>query len=560
MAKACVGRASIDGVTATDSSTKGKFGRRLLGGDEPRAFGNLFLVVGIYWVLDVLTRSAASLDPGDPFDWFLAASAARENPLAVAGVVLGLTLAGLGCHRELLAPWSRLAQGATLRMIVTPLLVLVTWYGTFYEFNYLLDRWHLLDRLLVLGFALAAWRRPIFMIPLVLEARIVADQFATPLGATASNNIGDLLLIALLCVAATHVFSARTKSTDSSSAMLLLTAAVAAHFFAPGRAKVAIDWISTNDLSNFSLNSYTAGWLGSGDGGWARDLASIAETLSVPLMIGTVILEFGAVIAVLHRRILPFWLVGWMGLHAAIFAMSGFFLLEWVVLEVVLLVVVTRRDLREWVAGNFTPARAMLSAGLVVFGGFLFHPPNLAWFDARISYGYEIEAVTTSGDHASVPLSAFAPLQENLSLAFAEFRTEPLVVGGYGAADSRWLSDQLEQVSTFAELEEIERQFPMVPEATRRASELLITTWLDHVNADESLRRLPPAPPSRYWTSRPSPTYDFGDALSSVEVILVTSIRDGADEKVSRASVLTAVVGADGRATVGHRAEDDAGG
>ncbi len=345
-------------------------------------------------MLEVATRRAASGGPepdsGSSLIWW----ALRANPTAWLGLTVGVAglLLGPGRNRAL-AGWDQLEHGEALRLFAMPLVMLSVWYHALYSYNYFLDEWHHLDRLAIIGLGIAVWWRPIFLVPLVLVARVIDAQFLVPFGSSPGVNIGQLLLMCLLVVAAGLIGFAIHGDHRTSGVVLVISAVVASHFFEPGRSKISLGWATNSDLSEFAHASYTAGWRGSGDGTWSDSIASIVETLNIPIIVGTILLEVGALIAVANYRLLRWWLVGWILLHGAILAVSGFWLFEWVLVELLLLILLFRRDLRDTLRENDTPARALLAVGLVAIGGVLFHPPKLAWLDAPVSYGYEIEAV-----------------------------------------------------------------------------------------------------------------------------------------------------------------------
>lgn len=517
--------------------------KRVMDRDEP---ADLFIIVGVvsaYVVLDVLTRLAADLDPADVFESVLVWRMLVSNPIPI--VVMIVAAAGLYRMRRgrIVAPWSAVEHGTVLRWFATPIVVISAWFGATYEFNYFVDQWHAVDRVLLVALAVGAWFRPIVLLAFVLQARVIAGQFGIPLGALASQNISELLMIVLLVIVAMYLVSALTGTSETSAVMLVLGTVVATHFFVPGFAKLrlGIDWFTMNEIGNFAWNSHVAGWMGGGDGGWARSLASVSRTLRLPIVLGTVFIEVGAIVAVVRRRLLRLWLPAWVLFHLAIFAMSGFLLLEWIVVEIALFVVFTRRELVEWLGRNDTPARAILAVGLVVVvGPIIYHPPSLAWFDSPVSYAYEVEAVGVSGAEYHVALDALAPYQQDFGFVFAHYREEAEVVMGYGAVGSLWLFDVLEQTSDFDALEELEATYDPNDVFVREQSAELVVRWFDRANASGDPAWFPLGAPGKYWVSRPDDVYDFGERLQSVDIVLVRSIidDDADDVRRDRATVL----------------------
>ena len=216
--------------------------------------------------------------------------------------------------------------------------------------------------------------------PFVAVVRVVNDEFAVPFGSTMAKTVGEL----------------------------------PGHFFLSGRTKLGVGWLST-DVANLPLASQTAGWLGQTGGAWSRSLASAFGTLRVPLLIATLALELGSLVAVAHTRLLRIWLVGWAGFHVLVFATTGYWFGSWVAFEVALLVILSRAPFRAWVAENATPARAAVAVASVLASQPLFHPPRLAWVDAPVSYGFRMEATGEDGTIANVGFSALAPFGQDLA-------------------------------------------------------------------------------------------------------------------------------------------------
>ncbi len=518
-----------------------QFVPRLLRGDTANDLLRIIAVVVAYAIVDVLTRATASVPFGTGPSGVLAWRSLVANPLGIAALAGVLVLVWRLGRGNLFDGWSSIQHGRTLRWLALPMVLVTMWELSFYEYNYLLDQWHVVDRLLVVALAVGVWFRPIVLVPFVLQARIVAEQFVAPFGTTAGKNIGELLLVALLVIVAMHVVVALTDDDESAAVVLVLGAAIATHFFLPGVAKAQLGWVGANEPGNFALNSYTAGWLGGGGGGWARTLADAADNFAWVIVIVTVVVEFCAFVAVYHRKLLRCWLPLWAAFQFGIFAMSGFFLVGWIVLELALFALLLWSGSNDWLSRNDTPARGLIAVGLVVLAGpVLFHPPRLAWIDSPIAYGYEVEVVGVSGAEYHVPLTAFAPFQQELSLGFAQFRDAQDVVGGYGAADSVWRADALAEISTFEELAAFEAEFAANSVDLRSRSETLVTSWFDAVNEHGDPAWFPLSPVTRYWSSRPGPTFEFEEPLASMTVAQVASIH-GSEPPSTQRTVLLVV-------------------
>ena len=415
---------------------------------------------------------------------------------------------------------------------------LLAWQASLYDVNFIAGRIHGLDRMLVVVLAAAAIMRPVALVPFVLAVRIVNEQFLYPFGTVAAKNVDELLLVVLLCIAAGHLVYVVTDRSDSSTTVLLVGAAVASHFFWPGKGKLASDWARLTEISNLPLNSYRAGWLGHTDGAVAEAMASFFTTFRWPVVIGTLVIEAGAVVAVSHPKLLRVWIPGFMLFHIMTFVTTGFFFLSWMILEVGLLAILVLPRFARLVSANATPARALVSVGAVLGGTVLFHPPGLAWFDAPVSYGYEIEATGESGDVYHVAISAFAPLDQDVSFGRMQLADRLAGSGGYGAISTAYELRRLEAIDDFDELAAYETELGEPP-PTDEAHDFFLA-WFDHANGDSGPGPVKwfLSPPDRFWTSRAEPNYRFDEPMVRLEVFRVASIHRRADLPPRREPVL----------------------
>jgi hypothetical protein len=530
--------------------------RRLLGKDQVSDLVEVVALFATYAVLDRVLRSASKLTYDDPAELVLFVRAAAGNP--IAWVVLGAVLiAGVVLRPgRLWAPWDTVENGTVVRWIAVPAVVLLTWSYGLYHYNFLADQWHVADRLLLVVFAGAAMYRPIFLVPFALQVRVIAWQFTLPFGTEAGPNIDAILTSALVVIAALYALHVMTGTRRSAPVLLALATVLVSHFFTPGRGKLPLGWFSSDHVWNFPLSAYTAGWLGHTSGAWARRMSDLAETFSAPLRVGTLVCELGSVIAVVHYRLLRWWLPIAIAFHVTIFAFTGFWFLAWVSFEVALLVVVSLPRLRPWVAQNATPARGVLAAAVVVLAsGPLFHPPRLSWLDGPVSYGYELEGTGLSGASYHVPISAVAPFEQELSFLRVHLAPTQEASAAYGAVATRAEYDALNTIGTWEGLEQYERGLGTPPIGAGSPSEQFMVQMLDHLNRDGADPWFVRPPPTHFWSSRPAPVYRYQEPLVRLDVVRVTALHLDDGQTFRRESVLTVEAQPSGEAQVTARSE-----
>ncbi len=505
-----------------------------------------------YLVLDVLTRAVSGLDIVSAAEASLLLGALGRNPLPAVILVAGTAALVWRSPARTVCRWSDLDRGPLLRWFVLPMVVVLTWEGALYEYNFVLDRAHLFDRFLLVALAAGVLARPALLVPFAIQSRIITGQFEFPFGSVAGENVDDLLVIVLLAVAGAHVMYVITGRVDSASVMLVIIAAVAAHFFIPGKGKVALDWLVHDDLANMATNGYTVGWLGQTDGGFALRLSDLVGTFGWPMRVGTLVLELGAAIVVVNYRLFRLWLPFAMVFHIMNFLLLGFWFLAWLVVELALLVLLGRPDARTWLAGNLTIGRAGLSvAAVVVASPLLFHPPGLAWFDSPIAYGYELNAVGVSGTRYNVPVDALAPFQQEIAFSRIRVGQTQHATGPYGVVVSVEELALLDELQTLDEVAAYERPIEPGDEQGRAVTEDFLAAWVRRANERARSAGLADvvsaaAPIAKYWTGRPEPRYSFQEPILQLEVVRVTGLRTDAGFEQARLPVLMLDAAADG--------------
>ncbi len=526
-----------------------------LGGRRPIEYVETIGLFAAYLILDRVTHAAARLSGEDVTEPLLLAGAITSNRSTWLITTTG-GVAALLCGRARLAcRWEAMEHGKVLRLMALGPLVLLAWSSSLYHYNFLAGRWHVADRMLVAGLTAASLYRPLWLIPLVIELRVIAAQFTLPFGTAVGQNIDALLITGLVGLAALYTLHLTMGTRRSSPVILLFSTALASHFFVPGAAKVTLGWIAVDHIWNLPLSAYTAGWMASTSGSWARSTAGLAKAFNQPLLLATLVVEIGAALAVVHTRLLRVWIPLAMILHVLIFAVTGFWFIAWIVLEASLLIVLWRPELRPWTAGHVTPAFGLLAATIVVLGGErLYHPPRLSWLDGPVSYGYALEGTGTSGAAYHVPLSVGAPFQQELSFVRLQLASTGDASAAYGAVGTREAYRHLHTIESFDVLARYERTLPHPAAGPGSASERFMVTLLAHINRHGPDPWFVRPPPTHFWTSRPDPVYAYQEPLARLDVIRVTALHRGTDQLFRRELVLRVDAGRDGTAHVSARA------
>jgi hypothetical protein len=505
--------------------------------------------------IDRATRVLANVSDADVARpvLFLRALGAHPAVFAIAGTV---GAAAVLMRPRLRVGWDGFDHGRTLRWLALPMVVLLTWSGSMYGFNFLAEQWHWFDRLLVVVLALAVWRWPLALVPFIAQVRIVTHQFDHGFATTAGQNIDEMLVMALVCIAAVIIVGVLIGIDDTSWVVFMLMALIASHFFLPGRSKLPLHWATTDDLSHFPISAYTAGWRGAGDGTWARRASDFAEAFSVPLRVGALVLEVGAVVAAAHVRLFRWWVPGWVLFHLTVLAFTGFWFGSWIAVEVGLLVVLLAPSLREWSTRHSGAATAVCTVGLVLLGAHVFQPPRLAWLDGPVSYGLEVSATGESGTVYRVPASAFAPLDQEIAFVRLQLAGTREAAAAYGAISTTEEYDALSKLGSIDDLADYEQSLGPTNAAPGSTAEHFFTSWLDHANRGTIDPWFLIGPLPHFRSSAPEPVYDGQEHLVSMTVIRVAALDLGDRVEFRRERVLGVELDTDGAAVVVDRWDD----
>lgn len=528
--------------------------RRLVANSGLSTAGEAIMLFVTHLALDRVTRAAARLSAEDPTEPLLLVRAITWNPMPWLVTAVMLLCAVLGRRSQMRCRWQSVEHGVVLRLLALSSIALLTWSSSLYPYNFLAGQWHAADRALVVGLAVASLVRPLFLVAFVAAVRVIACQFTLPFGTAAGQNIDAILIVALVAIASMYVVHTFTGTRSSASVVLLLASVLASHFFVPGRGKLATGWFDLDRIWNFPLSAYTAGWLGSTSGEWARSASALARSLSTPLRIGTLLVELGAIVAVVHYRLLRAWLPMAMAFHVIVLAFTGFWFLPWLVLETGLLVVASCPSLRSWLDQNANLARGLLAAAAVLSGARLFQPPTLTWLDGPVSYGYELEGTGTTRAAYHVPFSVAAPFEQELSLLALHLASTREATAAYGAVGTRAEYAALSAIGSWEELSHYEQALPPPSTTAGSAAEHFVVALLKHVNRDGPAPWFIRPPPTHFWSSRPAPTYAYQEPLTRLDVVRVSSLHLSDGQVFRRELVLRVEAGTDGDVQVTVRA------
>ncbi len=347
-------------------------------------------------------------------------------------VFLAAALLCASFFRRLWQPWSAVEHGGRLRMVSGVSLALLAWSFSTYEYNLFLDQSHAGDRLLLVALACLALWRPIFVFPFLAVLMPVVQQFGQPLGGYLWPV--DLLPIRVLVVSSVAwVFFGLTGRRASNDWALLLSCVVAVSFWYPGMLKMQLHWWAHEQIAYGLSGAYTQGWLAFLEPETIASATGMLLPINLPMVVGTLCLEAGALFLLWRRGFARTLLVAWMLFHCAAFGLYGFYFWKWLLVEASCFQLLRRGGPAIFERRHFVAAFVLIASGPFWLAG----SPNLAWYDTPISTAYRFEAVGDDGRSYTWLPSLFAPFSDAMTMGGLDYLShEPRLTGPYGVTGS----------------------------------------------------------------------------------------------------------------------------
>ena len=374
------------------------------------------LLLGLFVALDYVIARATHLSAqsyGRPYLFLELLARLGALKLSLALIVLAVLVR----YGRLLQPWGALEFGGRLRWFIVFLAALLAWPFSTYGYNFYFDQGHYADRALLVVLLALVWLRPVFIYPFVLLAYAVMWQLAEPVSIGGSVFAHKLQVLHVLNLfAAAFLLYAATGWNKTRDFLFLTCCLVAAAYWEAGLTKLKIDWLSYGHLYRLPLAAYAHGWLGFLDPEAVLGFARLLVWIDWPMRLIVLAIELGCLFFLWRRPLSAALLVAVVIFHAGVFALYGFLFWTWMLLDLALLVLLLRERRAERL-GIYGRPQLLLSVLLIAAAAVWARPPQLGWFDTRLSYTYRFEAVGASGRHYPLPAQFFAPYEDAFTIA-----------------------------------------------------------------------------------------------------------------------------------------------
>lgn len=312
--------------------------------------------------------------------------------------------------------WRALEHGAELRALIGLLVGIYAWTFGAYDYNFYFDQPHWLDRTLLIVCAVLTLWRPVFVFPFLAFTFTLIWQFDYPLAWQFSWTEIDLPLRALVLFCAAFLVNTATRDRRTDTFLFLLLCLVASAYWSPGIGKIELDWLTHPYLYFLLPAGYAHGWLGFIDANSIVTMTQWLAPFTVPMMLFTLVVELGALVALWRPSITLWWLSACIGLHVGILLVCGIAFWKWILLEVGL-VLIWRNHRTAGHLPIYTRAQFLMSIVLIAGSGIWFKPVPLAWYDTPVTRTLRLEAVGASGITYVLPSQLFSQYADLLTFS-----------------------------------------------------------------------------------------------------------------------------------------------
>lgn len=469
------------------------------------------------------------------------------------------------CIRSARFGWEQFEHGRVLRTYALVLCCLLAYSFALYPFNYFLDQWHLLDRLVLVGLAISVYRWPLMVVPVLFYANVMHWQVNGPYP-IGTNMTDKRLAFDVVAVLAAYIVlrAVLTKDKTPLAAFVFFTLIViGADYFWPGYLKTVKgperwSWVTDNNITHLALMALGQGFTPLG---LPRDivLAVLGVLAKLQLLLGSFVIlgELAGLVCLASRKFAVVVLANFILLNAGIFFLSGIFFWKWMVADAAFLWLLLR--LPAGTLGQvflFAPGRRPGKTNVALFGlsvvaialsSHLLFPVGLAWFDSKATHSFHLFATGVSGTRYEIPRGFFAPYDLYFSqnrLYYLEPEDKRTIIGTYGGGSySRSVRiNRTKSVEDYLDLLQTEGRSSRNEKAIAGLSGFL-ETWFAHYNERGPrprtwLSRLVTRPNHIHTTVMYAPRFKGQERVTRVEIERMNLYYDGRDVVVAERDLL----------------------
>ena len=557
-----------------------------------RPFAQLALTTGVlvctFVLIDRWILAVTALPQASYFKPLLVIELLKNLFSSPSKAVLSTLVLGLIIFRIKLfwISWSQLdvQKGQAIRLFIIFLAVLLSWWFVTYDYNLYVNQSHYYDRFILITLTLLIAWRPIFILPFLLLLTSMIWQFSVPLENSYSFaqpsmplRILTLFVAMMFCAsfAALPAGKALVKSevklginSGVNEWLFLSLCIIAAHYWGPAIGKIVLVWFTYGHVFYLLPATYANGWLAFLTPEQISSFALTLASLDGFIVFSTLVLQLGSLFLLWRRSTLFALLACWTFFHIGIFATSGIFFWQWILIELAIVILIRILIKNHWNNDNqsipfINRNHFILSIFLIGTSIFWVNPVRLAWYDTPISYTFRFEATGESGQRYTLPPRFFTPYDYVFTLGKFEYLTLDQRLGIiWGSTGNRETADQLLLAKTKADIFHLEQAIGQSYHNEDKSKQFdnFISQFISNANERGSKATIFNViqAPRQLWTFAKQPdgkmngatVYDFQEPIYGVKVYQVTSWFDGkAYHEIENKKVRQITIGGMGETT-----------
>lgn len=553
-----------------------------------RPFAKLVITTGVLvfifvlidrWILTVTALPQASYSKPLLVVELLKNLFASPLKALLSSLMLGFIIVSF---RHLWISWSQLnshkgkGQGQAIRIFIVFLAVILCWWFVTYDYNLYVNQSHYYDRFILITLMLLVVWRPIFILPFLLLVTSMIWQFSVPLENSYSLAQPSMplrmltLLVAILFARALFIFTLSngsfaklfgwkllggklstklskelskklSKKPGTNEWLFLSLCIIAAHYWGPALGKIVLVWFTYGHVFYLLPSTYANGWLAFLTPEQISTFASTLKSLDGFIVFTTLILQLGSLFLLWKRFTLFTLLACWTFFHVGIFATSGIFFWQWILIELAIVILIRSLIKNHWNSDSqpipfINRNHFILSIFLIGTSIIWVNPVRLAWYDTPISYTFRLEATGESGQKYVLPPRFFTPYDYVFTLGKFEYLTpDPRLSIIWGSTGNRETADRLLQAKTKVDIFRLEKEIGQ-SHFNKNKSEVFdsfIRQFISNANQRGSKSTIfsKVQAPRQLWTfanlTEGKMEFDFQETITGVNVYQVTTWFDG---------------------------------
>lgn len=326
------------------------------------------------------------------------------------GVVIPLaSLPVIGWYLNLAPGWSEFGSLAYIIGAVT--IFVLTWSEGLYQKNFYFDRWHPVERGLLLATgALAVFVTPLFLPLFIIFHKVITIQFRYP-GVGKFNYTHSRLPLTILFILAAFGTVGIVTNILPEQVLFLLFCGYAAHYFHPGGAKLLngpIYYLRYNNPFYMFLNAYKIGWLSGLNEQTVLTIGKYTDRFKLLSNAIVVFIEVGAILVLFSYPLAIAIVTLTLLLHVLILLSTGDDFWKWMSVDVSILTGLLFAV--DQTPAIFTDQQWFaLSIPFVIFAHAWMNPVGMNWLDVPYIEYFRFEGKLSNGETVWLHSNVFRP-------------------------------------------------------------------------------------------------------------------------------------------------------